>query len=64
MCVFTLNEPDKNTLVVRTLPQRSVALISDGVDVGWNFPQVMSAVSLHCCGIVQTRQTLIWVYSC
>lgn len=48
------NVPDEHTLVVGALPQRSVALISNGVDVRRNFTQVMSTVSFYGCGIIQT----------
>lgn len=56
-----VHSPDQDTLALQPLPQRAVALVSDGEDVRGDFAEVVTAVALHGGPVVQTRQQLVRV---
>lgn len=56
-----VHSPDQDTLALQPLPQRAVALVSDGEDVRGDFAEVVTAVALDGRPVVQTRQQLVRV---
>lgn len=56
------HSPDQDTLVLQRLPQRAVALVSHGEDVGADLAQVVAAVQLHGGAVVQAGQRLVGVH--